>query len=142
MLRRLVSEFSRQRPGDQVVFGSRSIWGASYCDRDAFSTAESLLRHASTLHLNSSPIQHRCLSTRASSALEYPVRASGCRSFSIGAEPELTDGMDESDRHMSSTLRKALASHYPPAEDQEVTDFDRHHHAFGGFWQAHEPQDV
>lgn len=138
-----MSVFLRQRSVDQTVSGSRSVWGACHGGKDVFSTAESFLRHAFTLHLSSSPAQQRCLSTRASSAQECLLRATGCRSFTVRAEPELNDGMEEIDRHMSSTLRKALASHYPPTDHHQVTNSGLHQsHAFGAFWHAHEPQDV
>ena len=107
-----------QRVGAQTAVGSRSLWGVCHGDRHGGSTAESLLRNTYTLRLNSRLVQQRCVSSRAYSWQDCSVPTTGCRSFTARAEPNLDDGLDEVD--MSSTLRKALANHFPRTTDHQV----------------------
>ena len=124
MLRRVVSVLLIQRPGAQTAVGSRIIWGVCHGDRHGGSTAERLLRSTLTLHLSNRLAPQRCVSNRGSSWQECSIRTTGCRSFTAGAEPELDDSVHEAD--MSSTLRKALASHFPRTDDHQVPVCDPH----------------
>lgn len=134
---------SRQRPEEQIVVGSRCIGGACHGGGDGSSTAESLLQGATSPHLDNSLEQQRRSFSRASSRRETSVSATGCKTFTVRAKPEPHDRTDELDRQISSTLRKALASHLPSIEDHQVPACKPHlRNQFYVTWPIHELEDV
>ena len=138
MLRRFVKLLLSQRPERHSIFGSRSVGG----DRPGSLTARLLLRDDYVVYLSRSLAEQRCLSSRAFSTRRKGVaRATHCRSFSASSEPQLHDDANTANEFMSSTLRKALASHFPPTDDSKVPGCHLYRpDACNVSWQLHKLQ--
>ena len=142
MLRRLWNLLLSQRPEGRIVFVSRSVGGACHGDKPGSLTADSLLRDDHVVYLRNSLAEQRYPFSRAFSSRRKGVaRATDCRSFSASSEPQLHDDANTANGLMSSTLRKALASHFPPTDDSKVPGCHLYRpNACNVSWQLHKLQ--